>query len=35
MGSIPEEAVQGTNEEEALFLSLSQLSLLQEPEDAS
>jgi hypothetical protein len=35
MGSIPEEAVQGINEEESLFPSLTQLSLLQEPEDAS
>jgi hypothetical protein len=35
VGSIPEEAVLGTNEEESLYLSLTQLSLLQEPEDTS
>ncbi len=35
MESIPEEAVPETTEEEALFLSLTQLSLLQEPEDPS
>ncbi len=35
VGSIPEEAVLGTNEEESLFFSLTQLSLLQEPEETS
>ena len=35
MGDIPVEAVQGINEEESLLPSLTQLSLLQEPEDAS
>jgi hypothetical protein len=35
MGDIPEEAVQGIKEQESLFPSLTQLSLLQEPEDAS
>jgi len=34
-GSIPEEAIQGIDEEESLFPSLTQLSLLQEPEDVS
>ncbi len=35
MGDIPEKAVQEINEEESFVPSLAQLSLLQEPEDAS